>query len=805
MKPPTDAPASEANEKAQYRDLEKVRALVKRCIDDASRNTARRDRDRQDWKNLLFERGGSDNQWVIWDQQQGRYVPRSTDPNDGGLPAYVPRPVTNIYAKQIDGISGLLNQSEPALQYAPGSDDEDDRAAADVCEDAVPVLREECGYDRGDRERLNRLSVLTNAAAYAVFYDDDPRHGSEEMECYRCNACGADGLMAADVEDAEMTCPECGEEALAEDEVLESGETIPRGLGLSVGPTGAPNLREVAIGKVCGDIAPSFEFSVPSSARTMDSARLPWVLMHTRMSPEDVEARWPKAKGVARDRSQWAGQFGVQRQYADHMRKLSSPLSSMMASGSNDELDGPIVYRLFHDPIDTEEFCFPEGLYAVCINDEVFDAVPLPVVDDQGKPVKNVVIRQFTPSVVSAHGKPPADDLVPIQESRNLVEALIDLSLMHDAAPTTFLPETVTLIDELSGAPGATVRYRSLDGQRPVRERGVGPSESLYKQLELLDQKADEISKLNAVLAGARPEGDPTLGEIQILQERGMQAFREPVQALIRFETDLARMLLWIAKLSLWSPRIRKIRGENGQWEVRKFAKADLAGHVDIECEVASAWPKSPLMQQLKLKDAVSLGLINPQADAEVAMKVLNSMGLTEMKPSLSVDLKHIARELDRWKQAKTPQDITPPDPVVWNLDLHLQFKKQFLKSEEAEDLKIANRPVHQAMTMHVQALEQALMQKQMQAAAAAAGPQPGGPPSGDALAQAVQSGVLTPAGAQAPPEDPMQAALAGGLLTPAGAVPEQPAGPSIDDLLEAKLLEPVSANDPRVTGEPPL
>lgn len=785
------AGASRSGEDRAYADDAQVLALVQRCITDAERNTARRDRDRQDWKNLLFERGGSDHQWVIWDNASSRFVPRGTNPDDGGLPDYIPRPVTNVYGQKIDGIAGLLNQSEPALQYAPGSDDEDDRATADVCEDALPVLREECGYDRGDRERLNRLSVLTNAAAYTVYFDPDPRHGTEDVELFQCQACAADGLLPADIAAAEYACPACG----APEEMI----------GLSLRPDATPNTKPLAKGKVCGDIAPSFEFSVPRSARSLDTTRMPWVLLHSRMAPEDVARRWEKGKRIAFDKSGWAFKSSVQRQYADAMRQLSSPLGAV-GGGSASDFDGPVVYRLFHDPIDDPEFKFPRGLYAVVVNETVLDKGPLPLTDDQGAPVKNVIIRQFVPSVVSAHGKPPADDLVPIQEARNLAEAMLELTIMHDAAPTTFVPETVTLIDQLSGAPGATVRYRSLDGQKPERTRGMNPPEGLYTYIEKLDEKADELSKLNAVLAGARPEGDPTLGEIQILQERGMQAFREPIASLIRFETDLARLLLWVGKQSLWSPRMRKVRGENGQWELRQFAAADLAGQVDIQVEIASAWPKSPLMQQMKLKDAVNLGLIAPQQDPEAATKILNTWGLAEFKPSLSADLKHVARDLDRWKAAQTPDAIRPPDPLVWNLDLHLAWKLQFLKTEEAEELADQNPPVHQAMLAHVQQLQAAVTAKQMQAAAAAAGLAPGGgaPPGAD-VQQLVEAGVLSPAGAQPAAADPMAAAMAGGILQPAGAQPAPPPGPSVDDLINARLLTPVTAEEPPVAGGPLL
>lgn len=788
--PRRQAPRQAAKDEPSYDD-ERVLKLVEKCIANANANTPRKARDKADFKNLLFERGGADHQWVVWDGRSDRFVARGSNPEDGGLPDFVPRPVTNIFGVKIDGISGLLNQSEPALQFAPGSDDEEDRATADVCEDALPVLREECGYDRGDRERLNRLCTLTNAALYVVYYDTDARHGTDEIETFRCEGCGEDGITPAAIEDAEHTCPKCG----APEEAI----------GLSIGPDGAPRMKPIPIGKICSDILPSFEFSVPSSARHLDAARLPWLLTHSRMAPEDVEARWKKAKGIARDRSQWAGKSSTQRHYADQMHALASPTSTLGGGTNTSQDDGPLVYRLFHDAIECDDYSFPDGLYAVVCNDKVLYAGPLPIRDENDVPVKPAVIRQFVPSPVSAFGKPPADDLVPIQESRNLCEAMVELILMHEAAPTTYMPESVSFIDQPTGAPGAIIRYRSLDGKEPTRVPGANPPSVLLDWIKELDQKADEVSKLNAVLAGARPEGDPTLGEIQILQERGMQAFREPIQSLIRFDTDLARLLLRIAKQSLWSPRIRKVRGDNGQWEITQFAAADLAGHVDIEVEIASAWPRSPLMQQLKLKDAVGMGILNPAQDPEVAAKLLNMQGLAELKPSLSVDLKQIARELDRWKGAETPDQITPPDTELIDIGLHLAFKVQFLKGEDAEQLAAANPPVHAAMKQHVMLLKQAIAQQQMAAAAAQAGQPPPGQ-GGDPMQEALSAGVLQPAGAQPQAADPMAEATAAGILTPAGAIPPPPAppaGPSIDQLIDARMLTPVTAAPPPAPAAP--
>jgi hypothetical protein len=191
--------------------------------------------------------------------------------------------------------------------------------------------------------------------------------------------------------------------------------------------------------------------------------------------------------------------------------------------------------------------------------------------------------------------------MVPLQISYNLVDSLIQLILMHHAAPTVYIPLSVTLENEPSGRPGEHIYYRSMvPGDKPQTEQGVSPTEGLFKYLEWITAKFEDISKLNSVLAGARPEGDPTLGEVQILQERGMAAFKEPFDELVSFESDLSRMLMWIAKQSAWSERFRQVHGDNGEWDIRKFTAADLDGKVDVQIEKSSAWPKSHLMKMLR-------------------------------------------------------------------------------------------------------------------------------------------------------------------------------------------------------------
>jgi hypothetical protein len=771
-----------------------ARLLTEKCVKDAQNNTARLDRDRQDWLNLLFERGGAENHYVIWDAGTNRWVTRGTDPKKGGLPEWMPRPVTNIYANKIDGIISILNQSEPSQQWKPNTDDDEDLATADVCDNAVEVLRDEIDYDQL-RTDINRQITLTDKIAVCIYYDNDEKYGTEDITALQCQACALDPeaeesyFLPMDLpEEASDVCPNCGgplAEALDPRTNQKLGVTYP-------------------IGRMCASFHPGFEFSLPRSARSHRADKNPWILFHARQSWEDAIREFKDKAATLKDRTGWKSS-SVQRHYADAMRRLTSPrAATTSAAGGGGQDDGPILYRLYHDPIDDGEFYFPDGLYTVQLNDQLIEAGPLAfkqlLPNGEERPFKNVITRTYRSTPGNPFGKPPADDLVSLQYTRNLLEALLMAILLHHASPRTFLPLSVTLEKPITGVPGEVIPFRSTTpGEVPVTTQGTNPPEGLFKWIEQIDAKFDMLSKLNAVLQGDRPEGNPTLGEIEILKEKGESAFTEPMLEMIRFEKQVSRMLLWIARDTVWTDRLRQVQGDNKAWEIEQFNAADLAGNVDVDIDPASAWPKSNLMDRLKLQELMKMGVFQmfAQGQPELATKILEKYGATEFLPSLDVDRRQVMRELDRWRAARDAAEIRPPDPVVHNLPVHMLYKLAFLKTEEYELLQEHNPPLAMAMRAHVEMIQQTLAM-QAAAAAAAANPQPAGKdtgaPSGDALNEAVNSGALAPAKAVKPGLT-LEDAIADGVLQPAGAAEaaRQASLPSIDELTAAGAMRPVT------------
>lgn len=736
---PTPSAAQDKQREPDYENPEKCKALAERCLERARANTARKARDRQDLWNLKLYRGG-EQQWDAWNPNTERFEQRGTDPEKGGIPAYVPRNTSNHFAHAIEGIASILDQTDPAKEFGPGSDDDADRAASEVAADAVPVLYEEMGYER-DRAQIHLQIALTSGVAYSVYYDNDKKHGMSQIVAQQCLDCGEfampDELFQRDPE--QPTCPACGSPN------IQDAIDPQRGIPLAV---------PFPIGKLCARAHSSFEFSLPNGARTHDTARLPWVLTHARWPVEEIIAQWPKLKAHLTAQGSTSRTPGdlLNGAYADQLSGLVAPLGAARgADGSGGRPAGPIVFTLYHDPIEDDDFYFPDGLYLVLVDGELGHAGPLEFKDEQGRPFKNILIRQYRQAPGNAAGKPAGDDLDPLQVQRNIISSLHDLALMHYASPREYIPVTATLLDEPTGAPGERIRYRStVPGEVPTTVEGKAPAMALAHRLEMIDAEFDKLSKLNAVLAGERPKGDPTLGEVSLLREQGQSMFRAPLDELCQFEIDLARLALRVASQTMWTERFYKIRGDNGAWEVKQFLGADLAGRVDIYIDKASAWPKSPLLDSLRLKEGFETGLLPTPAaaDPEFAAQLASELNLARFKPTLDKDRKQIGRELELWKTATDPAQIPPPDPLIWNVPLHLALKKAWLKTEEAEAAQVERPEVYKAMRIQLEQLQGIVAAAQAAQAAAAAGVAPGGP-AGDPLDELTRRGVLKPTGQQ--------------------------------------------------------
>jgi hypothetical protein len=240
-----------------------------------------------------------------------------------------------------------------------------------------------------------------------------------------------------DAPDPEDMCPECGSALdFAPDPRDPSGMTP---LGTEPYPKG----------RIDAELLTSFETSLPKSAAI--------ALEDAQSVDRHASALGDRGRGQPLARSSAAGSRGAQRRRQQvHRAGVRRPDARAQRAGAARQraerrrhvaYSGPVIWRLWHDPIDDDEFYFPDGLFLTVLEGEdlMLDFGPAAVQGRRGPPVQERPDSAIRASPGSAWGKPPADDLVPLQKQLNLAQSLAFLILMHHASPRTFIPSTVTL------------------------------------------------------------------------------------------------------------------------------------------------------------------------------------------------------------------------------------------------------------------------------------------------------------------------------------------------------------------------
>lgn len=257
------------------------------------------------------------------------------------------------------------------------------------------------------------------------------------------------------------------------------------------------------------------------------------------------------------------------------------------------------------------------------------------------------------------------------------------------------------------------------------------------------------------VVKGARPEGVSAGIALQILQERSMSRYGPLFILWEQAWTEWARQALEIFREFATEPRLLKIKGRDGRWEVQKFLGSDLQGRVDVIPEAASSMPRSTLLDRAEMEQLAAMGIIDVR-DPEVKWKFLEVYGRTNLTPSMARDTKNAIRENEAfealarepWALQASPADadalrqgdyfmamqvlqmrridttkFPKVKPMVDDHSIHAREIKAWLKSETAQALP----EIIQVLAEKHAEFHQTLMIQQAQAMMGGVGPLEGG------------------------------------------------------------------------------
>jgi hypothetical protein len=594
-----------------YADKDAIRSLMDRKYDEWKRG--REPFLRAAYRNVLFYLGL---QWIRWDRGMGRW-------RTAKLPHNTPTPVTNVFASTMDALISVFARIEPQLNFRPGAPDEpDDRAAADVAVRAIDVVEDEVKL-RITRQILAVWVGLTGMAWLETGYDPSIVHGT-----------------------------------VSQPQMDELGQPV-------LDELGQPVVEQVPVGRMYTKVRTLFQMFFDPSVPVWSEQRA--YICEDAVSVDESKERWPQIADQI--------QPNVTETGPNYMMQLATagpPIDEnqtgrfgVTGQGQNTKVTERWYWQL-------PNATYPDGLLAIKVGTQAIAyAGPLPY---SAPPENDGDQRKyFLPTVCfpqklvpgTAFAKTVANDLAPKQAQRNRWESIIEACGMRMGSPIWLKPNGAN-VTNLTGDPGNIVSYNAVgpNAAKPERLAGQPIPVSFVEFLERIDHTFEELAATFDVIKGARPEGISAGIALQILQERNLSRYGPLFILWEQAWAEWARQALEIFREFVTEPRLLRIKGRDGQWQVQKFLGADLQGRIDVIPEAASSNPRSSLLDKAEMEQLIAMGIID-RNDPEIKWKVLETYGRTNMTPTMAMDTKNAIMENEAFeKLAQDPRMLqaTPED-----------------------------------------------------------------------------------------------------------------------------------------------
>ena len=690
-----------------YRDHDRLKSLITEHLEEASQ--LRWAFERNWFGSILYYLGV---QWIRWDARTARWRDRKL------VRKWVPKPVTNRYASSADTIMGAIQGFSVNPSAWPATLDADDLATAEVAERLIPVLEHEVDMPKVKEAVAAWITLNADAFLLPMYDHRDQTLGTRLIPDYRCQLCQT---VAAPTK-FESGCPQCGQ----------PGATEP-----AMDAEGQPLGTRVPIGRLKVQVYSPLQTYLTQQATDLNDHREFTVMDALPLSA--VKAAWPKEAKEVRAES---GQIAHTGQH------FMESLASLTETGGHFAGRSPqqIVTLFRHYRMPSEEF--PEGLAVTMTGEQtILEAGPSPYYEErqEEKTYYNPLIQiSFRKVPGRLYGKTPASDSIPKQDQLNRLESLIEAAVMKGVYGTWLLP-TGSSITNLAGEPSQVVRWtpQGAGGAKPEIVTVAPVPPVLLEWKRQIEADFEDIWGNFDVMKGTTPKGVSAGYAIQLLTERSYGRLTPTFQNLERGYTRLYEILLKLARQYFTEERIRRIRGDTGQWQVERFKGADLVGAVDIKIEGGSNRPRSKLAEQALVESLSKIGVINPQ-DARQSFAIAELFGMQHVLGGIDEDRRQAAQE---W-QAFLEWEPGPPHPetgqveggpvvklVVDNHVVHVMDHQQRAKTDRFNSQSRAKQLLWQQHIMdHLQAM-------------APAAPAPGQKGSGQAPPPA---GPGAPAGSKA-------------------------------------------------------
>jgi len=637
----------------------------------------------QSWKSILFFLGL---QWLAPMLSIRFWRPL-------GFKKDQPRPVTNRVKPLTNDLASKLVGFEPPITWSPGSDQEADYVAASVADRVNKAIGKEADI-RSLKPIAARWLALTGNVFVVSSYDNSMETGTTFIQAHRCLHCGQVS-MPAEIEQANGACPQClsQETMMVPDPetgmVAPLSNTMPR-FENAIDPKGTPIGVQYPRGRHLFELENVFT---------------------TRFDPQTDRFNKTPFLNIrrSRDRSWVAERYGDKFAEKVSYARASDPFSVLFDSlaltslgGGYSSLGGSqtatvttgdsqrtLVERLWIRPHPTKA---PGGIYAEIIGEKLAPlgpngeeaAIPYPYHDERGMPMLNVAHLEFDQVPGRALAATRMDDVLPLQEGLNELDAFLILHHRRMANAVWTIPSGSDPT-RITGEGGIYIRYNPLaTGHEPKRVPGASPPADIYTYREIRKREMDEVFGSYEVSRGEAPRGVSAYSAMQLLDERAQQGQSNVFAnwALGWMEVSRQGLNIWRE----WADEDRSLSLGMGRWAVKKFSRAQMIGGVDISVEIGQGRPMTMVAKMARIGQAIQEGVLNV-FDPQVRFLTLRAMGIPELMPDYNRHYVRAARIVDQIVEAPTTEALPGPPLPFDNHAVHLEVLQNLILDELFETL----------------------------------------------------------------------------------------------------------------------
>lgn len=688
-------------------------------------------------------------QYVFWSETQNDWLSpvdglntnnSSQDENREGSEGVFYDYVMNVYRAYGESIIAALAAQIPAIRFPPDdADDEADRLTSKTYSKISDLI------DRHNSAKIiffNALFALWNQGIVCAYHysKTDPKYGMLKTPIYKphiyCKDCGYEALSSE-----ELDCPNCFENydsqsnsfgvdftgnsySDSSDSELDPNISDPGQIPNQIPNQQPKKLTESVVlegfkedqpkARVQIEIFGPMFVKIPAYAKNQEQCG--YLLNSTDQPKSLLKDVFCFDKKTKKFNSDLARKIDASNADYDMYERIGRAPSSFTYVNNYDNADLSTVRRGWFRPFEYQRLgddraelrdklyeLFPEGLYACFVGQETFIEAREECLDHYwtiGKCGLSTYI----------HSDPMGQPLIPAQEMKNTITNLT-IETIEQGIPDTYAdPEVLDFGDygQHERRPGVTYPATPKPGTNLRDSFYEGPRATLSGDVAKFENQNQQDSQF---LVAAFPSiyGGPQEAESRTASEYNMsrQMALQRLSITWTYLTDFwARMKekcvrLYIENLVEDEKFVTKDESDNyvNVW----IRKSELMGKVGtVEPEGSETFPVTMAQKQSTILQLLQMG--NPDINAvildpENVPLVFDAAGFPEIK--LPADNQRVKQVNENQYMIKTGQVIAI-EPLLDDDLIHINTAKNFLVSDDGQDLKNSNIPAYQAIMQHI-------------------------------------------------------------------------------------------------------